>query len=276
MLTDNAGNAVEKRHFDAWGNLDKYWNKNGATTVPAEGILLGRGYTGHEHLLGVGLVHMNGRLYDPMLHRFLMPDNYVQDPFNTQNFNRYGYVLNNPLKYTDESGELWWLVPVAVALFTTDIGYEIQKYISPIAFKIDIKLGTHQLGLGFDASFGLPKLSPYAYRADIGATYFWKTYGDYKGWEIRTGYEHSILGLYHWGKTNYKAGEFTQTTGFKSLGIPHVLGGTASNDLWGDEGDRFRTSHQRIDFFGLSIGNSIFPGSPVKIEFPMDLSLIHI
>ena len=48
---------------------------------------------------------MNGRLYDPVLHRFLQPDNYVQDPFNTQNFNRYGYVLNNPLKYTDPSGE---------------------------------------------------------------------------------------------------------------------------------------------------------------------------
>ena len=49
---------------------------------------------------------MNGRLYDPLLHRFLMPDNYIQDPYNTQNFNRYGYVLNNPLRYTDPSGEL--------------------------------------------------------------------------------------------------------------------------------------------------------------------------
>ena len=48
---------------------------------------------------------MNGRLYDPALHRFLQPDNFVQDPFNTQNFNRYGYCLNNPLVYVDESGE---------------------------------------------------------------------------------------------------------------------------------------------------------------------------
>jgi hypothetical protein len=51
---------------------------------------------------------MNGRLYDPKLHRFLQPDNYVQDPGDTQNYNRYGYVLNNPLKYTDPSGELSW------------------------------------------------------------------------------------------------------------------------------------------------------------------------
>ncbi|MEA1786483.1 RHS repeat-associated core domain-containing protein [Arenibacter sp. GZD96] len=64
-----------------------------------------RGYTGHEHLLSVGLVHMNGRLYDPVLHRFLMPDDYVQDPYSTLSYNRYSYVLNNPLMYVDPSGE---------------------------------------------------------------------------------------------------------------------------------------------------------------------------
>ncbi len=56
---------------------------------------------------------MNGRLYDPVLHRFLQPDNYVQDPFNTQNFNRYGYVLNNPLIYTDPSGDIFeWIFAI--------------------------------------------------------------------------------------------------------------------------------------------------------------------
>ena len=77
-------------------------------------LLLDRGYTGHEHLSSVGLIHMNGRLYDPALHRFLMPDNYIQDPFNTQNFNRYGYCLNNPLVYVDENGEFWHLIIGAV------------------------------------------------------------------------------------------------------------------------------------------------------------------
>jgi RHS repeat-associated protein len=76
--------------------------------------LLDRGYTGHEHLQSVGLIHMNGRLYDPKLHRFLQPDNYVQDPSNPQNYNRYGYCWNNPLKYTDESGEWIWIVVAAV------------------------------------------------------------------------------------------------------------------------------------------------------------------
>ncbi len=63
------------------------------------------GYTGHEHLPGFGLINCNARLYDPALGRFLMPDPFIQDPASTQNFNRYSYCLNNPLKYTDESGE---------------------------------------------------------------------------------------------------------------------------------------------------------------------------
>ncbi|WP_454958591.1 hypothetical protein [Capnocytophaga sputigena] len=47
-------------------------------------MLLDRGYTGHEHLLSVGLINMNARLYDPALHSFLQPDNYVQDPLNSK------------------------------------------------------------------------------------------------------------------------------------------------------------------------------------------------
>jgi RHS repeat-associated protein len=52
-----------------------------------------------------GLINMNGRVYDPDLGRFISPDPYVQMPGNTQNFNRYSYALNNPLVYTDPSGE---------------------------------------------------------------------------------------------------------------------------------------------------------------------------
>jgi RHS repeat-associated protein len=63
-----------------------------------------RGYTDHEHLDNLGLVHMNGRVYDPVLGRFLSPDPIVQAPYDTQGLNRYAYVRNNPLRYTDPSG----------------------------------------------------------------------------------------------------------------------------------------------------------------------------
>jgi RHS repeat-associated protein len=62
-----------------------------------------RGFTGHEWLDPVGLVHMNGRVYDPKRGRFVSGDPFVQDPASTQSHNRYSYVLNIPLAYTNPS-----------------------------------------------------------------------------------------------------------------------------------------------------------------------------
>ena len=96
---------MQELSYNAWGLL-----RNPATQVAyapdTEPVLfLGRGYTGHEHLPWFGLINMNARLYDPALGRFLSPDPYVQMPDFTQNFNRYSYCLNNPLRYVDENGE---------------------------------------------------------------------------------------------------------------------------------------------------------------------------
>ncbi len=63
-----------------------------------------RGFTFHEHLDNLNLVHMNGRAYDPVVGRFLSADPFVPHPTSTQSFNRYSYVQNNPLTGTDPSG----------------------------------------------------------------------------------------------------------------------------------------------------------------------------
>jgi RHS repeat-associated protein len=63
-----------------------------------------RGYTGHEHLDNVSLIHMNGRLLDPKLGRVISADPIVASPLFSQSYNRYLYVNGNPLKYTDPSG----------------------------------------------------------------------------------------------------------------------------------------------------------------------------
>ena len=82
MLTDENGNIAERRHFDPWGQPIKV--EDGAGNTLDKLTLLDRGYTGHEHLQTVGLINMNARLYDPALHRFLQPDNYIQDPLNSK------------------------------------------------------------------------------------------------------------------------------------------------------------------------------------------------
>ena len=108
-ITNGNGKIIEKRQFGAWGEVDKFVDA-GKNTTFSHSSIIDRGYTGHEHFFEVGLIHMNGRIYDPHLKRFLSPDNYIQDPYNTQNFNRYGYVLNNPLSYNDPSGEFWQIL----------------------------------------------------------------------------------------------------------------------------------------------------------------------
>jgi RHS repeat-associated protein len=54
-----------------------------------------------------GLIHMKGRVYDPKVGLFLSPDKFIQDPRHIANLNRYSYVLNNPLRYTDPSGHFF-------------------------------------------------------------------------------------------------------------------------------------------------------------------------
>ncbi len=106
-ITDADGDLKEQRQFGAWGTVDKFRDSSGGT-VFGHDALLGRGYTGHEHFFDIALLHMNGRMYDAQLGRFLSPDNHIQEPFNPQNFNRYSYALNNPLMYVDPSGESFW------------------------------------------------------------------------------------------------------------------------------------------------------------------------
>ena len=106
-LTNRNGTVVQDVWFDPWGT--PYYSDS-ANLVQATFLFFDRGFTGHEHLMDFRLVNMNGRVYDPVTSTFLSVDNYVQDPSYTQNFNRYAYCMNNPLKYTDPDGEWAHLV----------------------------------------------------------------------------------------------------------------------------------------------------------------------
>ena len=101
-----SGTLVAEYSYDPWGRLRDPETLEIYYPGDEPELFLGRGFTGHEHLGWFGLINMNARLYDPLLGRFLSPDPYVQAPDFTQNLNRYSYALNNPLKYTDKSGEV--------------------------------------------------------------------------------------------------------------------------------------------------------------------------
>ena len=105
LLTDNVGSVTHIVSGEGGTKFEAGYEAWGRQHVTKNDIGFFRGYGGHEMLSKYRLVNMDGRLYDYALGRFLSPDNYVQEPGNSQNFNRYSYCLNNPLKYTDPDGE---------------------------------------------------------------------------------------------------------------------------------------------------------------------------
>ena len=106
VVTNAAGSVIERYSYDAFG---KARNLNGsdiasAAVMPTPSVR--RGFTGHEMLpeFSGGLIHMNGRIYDPNLGRFMTADSVIPDADDSQSYNRYSYVFNNPLTMIDPDG----------------------------------------------------------------------------------------------------------------------------------------------------------------------------
>ena len=106
-ITNETGTLREQMAYDSWG---KRRTLNGApvngTPTPdnLDGVTDNKGFTGHEMLDQLDLVHMNGRIYDPLVARMMSADPYIQDPLSSQSYNRYTYVWNNPTNMTDPTG----------------------------------------------------------------------------------------------------------------------------------------------------------------------------
>lgn len=129
-LTDKNGSIIEEQSFDPWGRRRNPANWS-LDNVPVP-TLLSRGFTGHEHLDGFGLINMNGRVYDPLLGMFLSPDILMQSPDKSQGLNRFTYCMNNPLKFTDPTGDIhtnegdsranfWYSVNMINQYFSQDV-----------------------------------------------------------------------------------------------------------------------------------------------------------
>jgi RHS repeat-associated protein len=104
-VSNSSGAAPESTRRDPFGNKVTSFNQPTIPNPVTPGTNLVRlGFTGHEQDDDQGLVNMRGRVYDPRLGRFLTPDPIISAPLSGQSYNRYAYVLNNPLKYTDPSG----------------------------------------------------------------------------------------------------------------------------------------------------------------------------
>ncbi len=167
---DEEGNKVFDASYDAWGKQ----------TVTQNDIDLRYGYCGHEMLNDFGLINMTGRIYDPEIGRFISCDNFVQQPDNTQNFNRYTYCLNNPMKYVDPDGENF--LGIGIGIIGTYLGGAMAnnwqmnpaKWSYSTSTFLGMGLGALTGGVGGTealagmASINLNVVTPYA---AVGVTY---------------------------------------------------------------------------------------------------------
>ncbi|HTD06251.1 RHS repeat-associated core domain-containing protein [Undibacterium sp.] len=101
-ISGASGTLSEQLEYDAWGKRRTLIGD--ATPDTLDGQVDNKGFTGHEMLDQLDLVHMNGRVYDPLVARFMSADPLIQDPTHSQSYNRYTYVWNNPTNLTDPTG----------------------------------------------------------------------------------------------------------------------------------------------------------------------------
>lgn len=102
-ITSATGALVQRLSYDPFGRPRTV---NGTDTPTNLSPDVRRGFTGHEMLPEAGgLIHMNGRMYDPQLGRFLSADFLIPNGEHTESYNRYSYVFNNPLSLTDPDGQ---------------------------------------------------------------------------------------------------------------------------------------------------------------------------
>lgn len=117
LYTDHLGSVVSVTDED--GNIVDHITRFYPYGTPRSGgtsEITDQGFTGHKHNDDLGLIYMNSRYYVPGIGRFASADSIVPDPTDPQSLNRYAYVRNNPLKYTDPDGHCFFLAGIDAAL----------------------------------------------------------------------------------------------------------------------------------------------------------------
>jgi RHS repeat-associated protein len=275
QLIDANGTVIDETNYGPWGRYrdPNTWQYDNTASLS----MIHRGYTGHEMLPEFGLIHMNGRMYDPLLGRMLSPDNYVQDPNNPNNYNRYAYCMNNPLKYTDPSGE--WVASVVGALIFGYLGGSAANYWEPNPIDWDWHNEGTYVGIGFGMLTGAA--GGYAFTTMGGALAETSLMINFGASGIKASY--TLAGIVTGATSGYLTGfgsgylgtgniEYAKESGKMGAGIGTAIGGLAGYfygeyemrrellkdfmDTYGDEEySKYDTEYAVGGIFTLGFGN---------------------
>lgn len=167
---------IQKLSYDPWGqrrDVDTQDTLTARALAKFDSSITTRGFTGHEMVDGVGIIHMNGRIYDATLARFLQADPIVQDPLDTQSLNRYSYLRNNPLNATDPTGYAAETLAAIGAFIKTAIAtYVVTDFLLTVGFEEAAQvvgvLACATSGNGAACLAGSAAGSAYAFTYDFG------------------------------------------------------------------------------------------------------------
>ncbi|WP_182912241.1 RHS repeat domain-containing protein [Pseudoalteromonas sp. MSK9-3] len=198
-----------------------------------------QGFTGHEILNGLNVIHMNGRIYDPTIGRFLQADPFIQAPNNSQSYNRYSYVLNNPLSYTDPSG--YFFEKLLGGLLGTKILRELAKVpVLNSLVQIGIGIGCGSFAAACMAAYS--GLQTYAVTGSLGA-----------------GIRAAAISYATATAFNAVGGKFTKAGGFFDAGVKNGFYHISSHALVGGVSSTLQGGKFGHGFFSAGITKGLTP-----------------
>lgn len=228
VVTGSSGQVLERQSFDAFGTrrVATSW---AAPLAALSSQATTRGFTGHEQLDDLGLIHMNGRVYDPVLGRFLSADPIVQSPGEPQTLNRYSYVGNNPLSRVDPSGygwlsKVWNAITGAVKSIVSAVVNVVKEVISnPVVQAVAAIAVAPWAGFYIGSTLGLSTAAGYAisgFTAGFIAS----------GGSLQAGVLGAATGLAFYGVGNLAQ---TKQWGEGATALAHATVGGTSNAVMG-------------------------------------------
>jgi RHS repeat-associated protein len=102
LVTSDAGTVSLLDYHEPFGK--RFGTTGAPLPSPAYTGDVRGGFAGHDYDDDLGYINMKGRIYDPTLRRFLTPDPFVSNPLDSQAYNRYSYVQNDPINSVDPTG----------------------------------------------------------------------------------------------------------------------------------------------------------------------------
>jgi RHS repeat-associated protein len=293
LITDEAGTVVQRMDYEPYGDLIE----NARSGNPAG---LRHTYTGQEDDSGTGLMYYGARYYDPAVgmfasadtltrqpdepQMFLHPDLFVTSRTNPQGFNRYAYCGNNPMVYTDDTGEFFWFAIIAAVVVGALIGGAVAA----------IQGGSWQdilIGMGIGAAAGLIGGLGAAGASALGAgAALAGAIGGFAG-----GFTSGVLGGFHaagWKASGWKQaltmGAIEGAIGFVLGGVGGYLGGKFSGAATTKHASKvMRGTHKTISWnrpinvireqfsrtWGTLIEESTMAGLELAVTVPTSLTL---